>query len=678
RSFLRTGRALIDVYGEEITLQINDEAVTFNLNQTTRYSSTYEDLSINLIDIIDVAREEYAQEILGFFSNSLGGNPTSTFEPILSDFSLSLTPFEGSDFILEEIEAYRKDESISPEIDHADYLELKELPSNLEYAYLEGVDKLPVIIAKDLKVNEKEALLKVLKSHKRAIAWKSTDIKGFVRNKDGVDFLTGDRSSNLYTISLNEVASNSSTCLLAKASSLQSWLFYQRLSHLNFATINNLVKNNLVQGLPKLKFKKGHLCSACEQGKIHQKHHKSKTAFDSNKPLYLLHMDLCGPMRVETENSGEFHSPILLCFSWDGNDEKYVLIDVIIWQEVPTTLCGYEPLDSLLLTPLCCDDIHDVTPRVFALTGCDRLVSEPGCYISRFTQRFEETFGEAWERFKEMLRACPHHGFMELAQIDTFYNGLNYNDQDFLNAATGGNLLSKTTREALQVIKNKSNVRYSINKPNVSRMNTTSRENASKTDDRIDKLADQISTLVDIFAKKVVTPASGEIKAITTRSDVAYEGPSITTNLSPKKVVERENEETTDKDQTNFKGSTAPIQPPVTPISKPNVSKTLPKLNIPYPSRLNDQKLREKATNQMEKEEYAQEIFGFSNNSSCGNPTLTSEPILSDSSLSLTPFEGSDFILEEIEAYLKDESISLEINHVDCNAEGDICLIENC
>nr|GFA72463.1 DNA-directed DNA polymerase [Tanacetum cinerariifolium] len=215
RSFLRTDCALIDVYREEITLRFNDEAVTFNLNQTTRYSSTYEDLSVNRIDIIDVSREEYAQEILGFSNNSLGGNPTSTSEPILFYSSLSLTPFEGSDFILEEIQAYLKDESILSEIDHADCdpngdicliekllnndpfqlpsmdpkqgevvkaktsieeppkLELKDLPSHLEYAYLEGVDKLPVII-----VDEKEALLKVLKSHKRAIAWKITDIKG--------------------------------------------------------------------------------------------------------------------------------------------------------------------------------------------------------------------------------------------------------------------------------------------------------------------------------------------------------------------------------------------------------------------------------------------------------------------------------------------------------------------
>nr|GEW75941.1 reverse transcriptase domain-containing protein [Tanacetum cinerariifolium] len=179
RSFLRTGRALIDVYGEEITLRVNDEAVTFNLNQTTRYSSTYDDLLVKRINIIDAAREEYAQEFLGFSNNSSGGNPTSSFEPIFFDSSPSLTPFEGSDFILEEIDAYLKDESVSPKIDHADCdsegdifliekllnddpfqlplidlkqgevvkaessieeppeLELKELPSHLEYAFLE-------------------------------------------------------------------------------------------------------------------------------------------------------------------------------------------------------------------------------------------------------------------------------------------------------------------------------------------------------------------------------------------------------------------------------------------------------------------------------------------------------------------------------------------------------------
>nr|GFB82999.1 reverse transcriptase domain-containing protein [Tanacetum cinerariifolium] len=121
RSFFRIGRALIDVYGEEITLRVNDKAITFNRNQTTRYSSTYDDMLVNRIDVIDVSREEYAQEMLGFSNNFLGGNPTPTSQPIIFYSSHSLTPFEGSDFILEEIEAYLKDESISAKINHANY-----------------------------------------------------------------------------------------------------------------------------------------------------------------------------------------------------------------------------------------------------------------------------------------------------------------------------------------------------------------------------------------------------------------------------------------------------------------------------------------------------------------------------------------------------------------------------
>ncbi|GJS25291.1 reverse transcriptase domain-containing protein [Tanacetum coccineum] len=131
--------------------------------------------------------------------------------------------------------------------------------------------------------------------------------------------------------------------------------------------------------------------------------------------------------------------------------------------------------------------------------------------ISRFSQEFDESFSEAWERFKGMLRSCPHHGFSELTQVDTFYNGLTENEQDSLNAAAGGNLLSKTTREALNIIENKSKVRYSRNKTNASRVN--SRENVSKTDERIDKLADQLSTLVEIVSKKVVVPPA-PVKAV--------------------------------------------------------------------------------------------------------------------------------------------------------------------
>ncbi|GKC24089.1 reverse transcriptase domain-containing protein [Tanacetum coccineum] len=198
RPFLRTARALIDVHGEELTLRVNDEAITFNVGHTSRYSYRYDDESVNRIDVIDVTCEEYAQEVLGFSDSS-----------------------KRSDFVLEEIKAYLTSDLILLRIDDADFdqegeilllekllnndpssplppkelnfeelkiiksyiddpseLELKDLPSHLEYAFLEGTNKLPVIIAKNLKDEEKAHLLKVLKSHKRAIAWKISDIKG--------------------------------------------------------------------------------------------------------------------------------------------------------------------------------------------------------------------------------------------------------------------------------------------------------------------------------------------------------------------------------------------------------------------------------------------------------------------------------------------------------------------
>ncbi|GKB44945.1 hypothetical protein Tco_0889887 [Tanacetum coccineum] len=160
------------------------------------YKHSYNDVvSINRIDVIDVACEEYAQEVLGFSDSSTSGNPTPSLDPILSTSSPSLTPFEEGDFILEEIEACLTNDSIPSGIDDDDFdpegdlLLLEKLlnddpssplpPKELHVEELKiGTDKLPVIIAKDLKEDEKVRLLKVLKSHKRAIAWKISDIKG--------------------------------------------------------------------------------------------------------------------------------------------------------------------------------------------------------------------------------------------------------------------------------------------------------------------------------------------------------------------------------------------------------------------------------------------------------------------------------------------------------------------
>ncbi|GJX50873.1 retrovirus-related pol polyprotein from transposon TNT 1-94 [Tanacetum coccineum] len=124
----------------------------------------------------------------------------------------------------------------------------------------------------------------------------------FVRNLEGVDLLKGNRTTNLYTINLHEMASASLICLMARATSTKSWLWHQRLSHLNFDTINDLAKNDLVIDISKFKYHKEHLCPSCEQGKSKKASHPPKPVPNSKQRLHLLHMDLCGPMRVKSIN----------------------------------------------------------------------------------------------------------------------------------------------------------------------------------------------------------------------------------------------------------------------------------------------------------------------------------------------------------------------------------------
>nr|GEY67272.1 reverse transcriptase domain-containing protein [Tanacetum cinerariifolium]GEY71146.1 reverse transcriptase domain-containing protein [Tanacetum cinerariifolium] len=192
RPFLSIAHALIDVYEGEIILRHDEQSLTLKCGDTP--SISYNNfLSLNKVDLIDATCDEYSQEVLGF--SDVIANSTPYFEPIVSNSSQNLTPFDESDFLLfEEADAFIaiEDEPISSEIDATYYdpegdililkallnIELKELPPHLEYAILGENNKWLVIISKDLSVNEKSALLEVLKSRKKAIAWKLTDIKG--------------------------------------------------------------------------------------------------------------------------------------------------------------------------------------------------------------------------------------------------------------------------------------------------------------------------------------------------------------------------------------------------------------------------------------------------------------------------------------------------------------------
>nr|GFA36935.1 reverse transcriptase domain-containing protein [Tanacetum cinerariifolium] len=219
-----TSRALIDVYKAELTLHIGIEAITYNLDQTVRYSANYNQMTANRIDFVC---EEYSQEVLGFSNTTVSGNPTPIDDPIVSTTSPTLTPFEDSDFLLFEeadpflgleddpdspkinpfyydpegdillLEAILNSEPLPPLPNHEQYLpsykkelqvceaktikssvdepievELKDLPHHLEYAFLEGDNKLPVIISKELGSEEKSALIK----HQRRVNPKIHDV----------------------------------------------------------------------------------------------------------------------------------------------------------------------------------------------------------------------------------------------------------------------------------------------------------------------------------------------------------------------------------------------------------------------------------------------------------------------------------------------------------------------
>nr|GEY76755.1 hypothetical protein [Tanacetum cinerariifolium] len=126
----------------------------------------------------------------------------------------------------------------------------------------------------------------------------------YVRDTDGVELIKGSRGSNLYTISIEDMMKSSSICLLSKAFKNKSWLWHRRLNHLNFGTINDLARKDLVRGLPRLKFEKDHLCSACQLGKSKKHTHKPKNT--NLEVLNTLHMDLCGSMRLQTINGKKY------------------------------------------------------------------------------------------------------------------------------------------------------------------------------------------------------------------------------------------------------------------------------------------------------------------------------------------------------------------------------------
>ncbi|GJX82207.1 reverse transcriptase domain-containing protein [Tanacetum coccineum] len=317
------------------------------------------------------------------------------------------------------------------------------------------------------------------------------------------------------------------------------------------------------------------------------------------------------------------------------------------------------------------------------------MIRRPTCssvFPNKITSSMEFPDTSEWDRFNGFLRACPHHGFSELHQLDTFYNALNSNDQDSLNSAAGGNFLDKMPRECLKIIESKSKVRNSRSKPVVAKVSTSTSTSGISPD--VSELKDMVKALLldkerlqsksrrspnsryvkandavmrnmqnqnqvlqnqgqnlqaqlnnlatsnqrlesmlGNFIKMNTASTSGsgtlpgntitnpkeDLKGITTRSGVAYQGPAIpSTSSSPPKVMNRDTEVTKDTMLPTNNGSTEDVQPPVVQVQSQNptsepvvdpVSAPMPnqQTSIPFPSRRNDERRREKANDQIEK-----------------------------------------------------------------------------
>nr|GEX74821.1 reverse transcriptase domain-containing protein [Tanacetum cinerariifolium] len=225
--------------------------------------------------------------------------------------------------------------------------------------------------------------------------------------------------------------------------------------------------------------------------------------------------------------------------------------------------------------------------------------------IKNFLQKPNETFNEAWERFKDLLRQCPHYGFSELHQLDTFYNALNPNDQDALDSAAGGNFLDKIPRECLSIIESKSKIAASLEDKLDIRMNRFEKSLNDMKNSFITPTAPLKAVEENLYNNKPSSSSSlpsntilnpkGEAKAITTRSGMSYKEPPI----PPPGVEQQEpTEETTDTELP----SPEDIQPPLVqvevqvdkPIEEPSIVIPKAKANLPFPSRLRKEKLQEK------------------------------------------------------------------------------------
>ncbi|GJX70624.1 hypothetical protein Tco_0307795 [Tanacetum coccineum] len=269
-------------------------------------------------------------------------------------------------------------------------------------------------------------------------------------------------------------------------------------------------------------------------------------------------------------------------------------------------------------------------------------------------------------RFKDFLRACPHHGFTELHQLDTFYNALTPTDQDSLNAAAGGNLLTKTPRDDLTIIENKSKAHNSRNRPVVSKVSTNAPSSSTPHFPYIAALADAVKAM--LLQKSSPTAFVKAIEEICVTCGGLHPYHHFWPSVWQRFLEYRDNIQGYVFSSRQTDGTTSP-----------SVDDEAITFKVGQTSRYsyNDaESVNRIDVIDVSCEEYAQEVLGFLDSSTSGNPTPSLDPILSTYFLSFTPFKESDFVLEEIKACLSSDSIPPGIDDADFDPKGDICLLE--
>nr|GEX15737.1 reverse transcriptase domain-containing protein [Tanacetum cinerariifolium] len=501
RCFLKTGCALIDMHKGELTLRIRNEAITYNLDQTSRYSANYDQITATKINVTDEACEEYFQEVLGFSDVTASGSPTPSDDPILSTTSPTLTPFGDSDFLLfEEANAFLailnsnlapslpnheqsvpsftnelkacEAKAIKSSVDEPPKVEIKDLPPHLEYAFLEGDNKLP-------EDQFEEDPPEVLKADNRTMT----------------QFLQAPTMGYEDAIVILEIAATNFELKHGLINLVQNKQFFghdKEDPHAHIRYFNKITSTMRVPNVPNLTIK-----------------------------LMLFPFSLEGDARIWLEKE---HPRSIL--TWDDLVSKFI-------------------------------------NQFFPPSKMTNLRNE----ITRFQQRFDESFSEAWDHFNNLLRACPHHGFSELHQLDTFYNALNVNDQEVRQSRAKAvvakvNLSSSTPAISSDVAKLKDMVKTLL----LDKKNQSSAPATSHTPALVKAVESNYVTCggSGTLPGNTVTNPKEDLKGITTRSGVAYNGPTIPT---PSKVVKQGTE----------------------------------KPSIPYPSRRDNERRREQANKQIKK-----------------------------------------------------------------------------